>query len=132
MAITHDYLMRQLVMLAEAIRRALQARREGQDALELEETSKVLGIATSMEPETLLRMDARSFVTMMELSATDASAAVWVVAALELQQRQHLRAGNATLSALRAEQAAEVRRVYAIDESLDLLLERAEQGDATG
>ncbi len=123
MAFTQDYLLRQILMLAAAIRRALEARGEQEDAKVLEETAVALGIASAMDPETLLRMDPVSLVTMLELSAIDDSAAEWVAAALEIQGEQHTRSGNEKLAELRAAQAAEVRRAFGADKSLEELLE---------
>lgn len=123
MAFTQDYLLRQILMLAAAIRRALEARGEQEDAKVLEETAAALGIASAMDPETLLRMDPASLVTMLELSAIDDSAAEWVAAALEIQGEQHVRSGNEKLAELRAAQAAEVRRAFGADKSLEELLE---------
>lgn len=123
MAITSDYLLRQLVSLAAAIREALRKRDEKEDAQVLESTERALDIALGIEAATLLRMDPASFVSMMRLVDVDPAAAGWVAAALEIQAEQHATAGNEETAALRTAQAQAVRRGYDVSSSIDELLE---------
>ena len=123
MAITQDYLLRQLISLAAAIREALRKRIEKQDAQVLDATSEAIDIALGIDSETLLRMDPASFVSMMRLVDVDPEAAAWVAAALEIQSEQHAVSDNAALSALRFAQAEAVRRGYDVERSIEELLD---------
>lgn len=122
MAITQDYLLRQLIGLAAAIREALRKRDEKEDARVIEATNEALDIALGIDASTLLRMDPPSFVSMMALVDVDPEAAAWVAAALEIQAEQHHRVGDVDLASLRAAQARAVRDAFDDDRSAEELL----------
>lgn len=134
MALTQDYLMRQILALAGALRQAMRARLRGDDVRESELAAEAIGIATGMEPETLLRLEPATFASMLELCAVDDSVADWVAAALEVQAAQCLRTGDERLASLRSGQAVEVRRVFGCSSTLDELFASIpdEPGDSEG
>lgn len=110
----NDYLMRQIMLFVEAIRRMMleQEREPGESAEELETS---LANALEIDPGLLSRLAPESLVTVLQLGNFDYGMAPYVARGLGLAAYFHEQAGDLKLAELRVGQLDALARAYDLD-----------------
>jgi len=110
----NDYLMRQIMLLVEAIRRSLLAEKlaPGESAEELEAS---LASAVDIEPGLLASLAPESLVTVLQLGNFDESLVPYVARGLGLAAYYHEQAGEVKSADLRIQQLGALARAYDLD-----------------
>lgn len=118
----HDYLIRMLMQLVEAIQRSLRLARgsipDPQTQADLLEDA--IGVATELDGGVLLSLSPESIASIMDVSGTDPTVAEYVGRTLYLISGYLAQAGKTDLALLRAEQALALAEHYGfeLDEEL--------------
>lgn len=108
-----DYLMRMILQLVEAIRRAMELERRKHDpgnAAEMLEA--VIGQATELDGTVLLSLAPESIADILQVSGTDPAVVEFVGRSLLLQSEYLREAGDASLAQLREGQARALAQAY--------------------
>ena len=117
-----DYLVRMLVDLAAAIRRALDKSREAKDlegAVDTLENS--ITNATDLDGAVLMTLAPESIASVLQVANTDPRVVIYIAHSLQLQSHYLDKLNNSEMSELRFAQAKALAEAYKFDlpESID-------------
>lgn len=136
---TQDYLMRMFMQLAAAMKESLlRARGQKDPRAAADVLDEAVSDATEMDGGLLLRMAPESMAAMLQLSQPDPQLMGYIARSLLLSSTYLTEAGEASLAALRREQAYAVARAFGIElddssitaEALDALFEESGLGSS--
>lgn len=118
----HDYLMRMLFQLFEAIQRSLRMSRgeEANPQIQANLLEDAIGTATELDGGVLLSLSPESIASILDVSGTDPRVAEYVGRTMYLISGYLAQAGKTELATLRAEQALALAEHYgfSLDEDL--------------
>ena len=117
----HDYLMRMIMQLIEAIQRSIDMSKNNLDpAAQAQLLEDAVEVATELDGGVLLSLAPESIADILEVSGTDPQVVEYVGRTLFLESGYLAQAGAADLAALRIEQAQALAAHYgfALDEDL--------------
>ncbi len=118
----HDYLMRMIMQLIEAIMRSMQAAREKEDPQAAADMLEdLVSSATNLDGGVLLSLTPESIASILSVSNTDPRVAEFVGRSLHLEAHYLVLAGNEELADLREGQAYALADAYgfSLDDELD-------------
>ncbi|MBQ9069610.1 MAG: hypothetical protein IJ131_11265 [Eggerthellaceae bacterium] len=118
----HDYLMRMIMQLIEAIQRSINMSKSGADdpAAQAQLLEDAIGSATDMDGGVLLSLSPDSIANILDLSGTDPRVVEYIGRSLYLESAYLAQAGATDLAMVRAEQALALAEHYGfpLDEEL--------------
>ncbi len=118
----HDYLMRMIMQLIEAIQRSINMSKAGgvDPASQAQLLEDAIGTATDLDGGTLLSLSPDSIANILDVSGTDPQVVEYVGRTLFLESGYLAQAGATDLATLRAEQALALAEHYgfSLDEEL--------------
>ena len=118
----HDYLMRMIMQLIEAINRSMVLAKGGQQnpAAAADMLEAAVSGATELDGGVLLSLSPESIADILSVSGTDPRVVEYVARTLYLESEYLYQAGNEQLSDVRYEQALALAQVYgfSLDEEL--------------
>lgn len=123
MALRQDYLVRLIVAMSAAIRRALSKKEAHEPYVALDDLERAIGEAVDMDGAILLTLAPESLVSILQLGSVNDSLAEYIVRAILLQSELYSELGEEQLAEVRNAQAEAIASAFECGDPYDLDLE---------
>jgi hypothetical protein len=114
--VERDYLMRQLLLLFQAISKSWQQKQEDDDPLGAAQTLEdAISASTDLDGEALLSLSPDSIAQVMDISGVDPKVVSYIAHSMLLESDYLVQGGNPQLASVRKAQAKALSRAYDFD-----------------